>query len=428
MAILKRRSMCNNPPVCREWLYKYPYKHALYIKVNDNIVLIVCLYVDDLIFTGNNPKTFEEFKRKMCCEFEMTDLGFISYYLGIEVKQTEEGIFIVQENYAKELLQKFNMSNCNPVNTPEECNIKLSRYDDGAKVDPTLFRSLVGSLRYLTCIRPDILFGVGLVSRCMEAPTTTHLKAAKKILHYIKGTLDFELHYYASNVFRLRGFSDSDWGGDIDDRKSTSGFVFYMGNTAFTWSSKKQPAVTLSACEVEYVAVSFCVTQVVWLRNLLNKLHFTQREHIEVNVNNKSVIVLAKNPLFHECSKHIDTKYHFVHECIANKVLKINFVKSQDQIRDILTKSLELNTFKALRSLLGASPQLNRKSFPPPKSTSISYTKLLALLKSLLPGSINEVKLSVSGKMKTSSDGNLEKGQKQLDLKVYNKAITTENL
>ncbi|XP_022891649.1 uncharacterized protein LOC111406458 [Olea europaea var. sylvestris] len=291
---LEEEVYVQQPPGFENGFTKCPYEHVLYIKVNANEVLIVCLYVDDLIFTSNNPKTFEEFKRKMCCEFEMTDLGLMSYYLGIEVKQTEEGIFIVQENCAKEVLQKFNMSNCNPVNTPVECNIKLSRYDDGAKVDPTLFRSLVGSLRYLTCTRSDILFGVGLVSRYMEAPGTTHLKAAKRILLFIKSTLDFGLHYYASNVFRFRGFIDSDWRDDTDDRKSTSGFVFYMGNTAFTWSSKKQPIVILSTCEANYVAVSSCFTQAVWLRYLLSELHFAQKEPTEINVDDKSAIAFSK--------------------------------------------------------------------------------------------------------------------------------------
>ncbi|OMO69396.1 Integrase, catalytic core [Corchorus capsularis] len=332
---------------------KCPYEHALYIKVSGSGILIVCLYVDDLIFTGNNPKMFEEFKRAMNREFEMTDLGLMSYYLGIEVKQMEEGIFITQENYAREVLKKFNMSNCNPVNTPVECGIKLSISDDRNKVDTTLFRSLVGSLRYLISTRADILYGVGLVSRYMESPTTMHLDAAKRILRYIKGTLDFGLFYSTSNDFRLRGFSDSDWGGDIDDRKSTTGFVFYMGDTAFTWSSKKQPIVTLSTCEVEYVALSSCVTQAIWLRSLLKELHFAQMEPTEVSVDSKSIIALAKNPLFHERSKHIDTGFHFVRECVANKVVQLNYVKSQEQVADIFTKALKINDFLRLRNMLG---------------------------------------------------------------------------
>jgi len=203
-------------------------------------ILIACLYVDELIFTGNNPSMFEEFKKEMTEEFEMTDIRLMSYYLGIEVKQEENGIFITQEGDAKEALKKFKMNYSNPVSTPMECGIKLSKKEKGEGVDPTTFKSLVGSLRYLKCTRPDILYAVGDVSRYMKHSTTTHLTAAKRILRYIKGTIKFGLHYSTTSDYKLVGYSNSDWGGDVDDRMSTSGFVFYINaDTTFTWMSKK---------------------------------------------------------------------------------------------------------------------------------------------------------------------------------------------
>ncbi|KAH9752860.1 hypothetical protein KPL71_014876 [Citrus sinensis] len=201
---------------------KCPYEHALYVKEKDGDILIVCLYVDDLIFTGSNPSLFEEFKRVMIKEFEMTDIGLIAYYLGIDVKQKEEGIFISQESHANEILKKFKMNDCKPISTPMECGVKLSKHDEGENIYPTFFKSLVRSLRYLTCTRPDILYAVGLVSRYMENPKTTHFKAAKRILRYIKGTTNFGLLYSFSNDYKLVGYSDSNWGGDVDDRKSTT--------------------------------------------------------------------------------------------------------------------------------------------------------------------------------------------------------------
>ncbi|KAK2966107.1 hypothetical protein RJ640_001521 [Escallonia rubra] len=263
---------------------------------------------DDLIFTWNNPSMFKEFKNAMAQEFEMTDIGLMSYYLGIEVKQRDNGIFIFQEGYAKEILKKFKMDDSNLVSTPVECGVKLSKKDVGEKVDPTFFKSLVGSLRYLTCTRPDILFGVWLISRYMEALTGTHMKAAKRILRYLKGTIEFGLFYSPSNNFKLLGYRDSDWAGDLDDRKSTTGFVFYMGDMTFTWSSKRQPIVTLSTCEAEYVAATSCVCQAIWFRFLLRELHLPQEESIEIFVDNKSAIALAKNPVFHDRSKHINTR------------------------------------------------------------------------------------------------------------------------
>ncbi|KAH9650285.1 hypothetical protein KPL70_026315 [Citrus sinensis] len=276
---------------------KCPYEHALYIKEKDGDILIVCLYVDDLIFTGSNPSLFEEFKRVMIKEFEMTDIGLVGYYLDIKVKQKEKGIFISQESYAKEILKKFKMNDCKPISTPVEYGVKLSKHDEGEDIDPTFFKSLVGSLCYLTCTRPDILYTVGLVSRYIENPKTTHFKTAKGILRYIKGTINFSLLYSFSNDYKLVGYSESDWGGDVDDRKSTTRFVFFMGDTAFTWMSKKQPIVTLSTCEAEYVAAISSVCHAIWLRNLLKELGLPQEEPTEICVDNKSAIALSKNPV-----------------------------------------------------------------------------------------------------------------------------------
>jgi hypothetical protein len=148
----------------------------------------------------------------------------------------------------------------------------MSKNDEGEKINSTTFKSLVGSLRYLSCTRLNILYGVGLVSRFMEIPIMTHFKALKRILRYIKGTIDFGLFYSYSNSFYLVGYSDSDWTEDMDDRKSTTGFVFYMGDTVFTWSLKKQSIITLSTCEAEYVATTTCVCHFIWLRRLLKEL------------------------------------------------------------------------------------------------------------------------------------------------------------
>ncbi|KAK2982872.1 hypothetical protein RJ640_009714 [Escallonia rubra] len=196
-----------------------PHEYALYVKAYENgDVLYVCLYVEDLIFTGNNPSMFDEFKDAMAREFEMTDMGLMSYYLGLEVKQMKDGIFMSQEGNAKEVLKKFKMLDSKLVKKPMVCGVKLRNFDDRKKVESTFFKSLVGSLRYLTCTRPGILFSVGLVSRFMEAPSSIHMKAAKQILRYLKGILDFGLFYKSSSIYELLGYCDSDFAGDIDDR------------------------------------------------------------------------------------------------------------------------------------------------------------------------------------------------------------------
>ena len=195
----------------------------------NNDVFLICLYVDDFIFTGTNPKLFEDFKRAMSLEFEMMDIGIMSYYLGLEVKQMEDEIFISQESYAREVLKKFKMLDCNPVNTPMEFGMKLSRFNEEHIEDPTLFKSLMESLRYLTCTRPNILFVVGVISRFMKAPTSTHMKAANRILRYLKGTTDYGLLYSSSIDFKLVRFSDNDFVGNIDDRKKHYWFCIFHG-------------------------------------------------------------------------------------------------------------------------------------------------------------------------------------------------------
>ncbi|XP_028070719.1 uncharacterized protein LOC114273163 [Camellia sinensis] len=227
-------------------------EHAFYVKMDANgNVLLMCLYVDDLIFTRNNPKMLKEFKMSMIREFEMTNIGLMSHFLCIEVVQRENGIFISQNGYAKEILKRFGMESCNPINTQVESGLELRKSTNGGNIDPTYFKSLVGSLWYLTCTRPNILYGVGLISRYVEVPDQSHLNATKRILHYIKGTLNDGLLYSWTHDFALVGYSNSDWGRDLDERKSTSGFAFFLGNAAFTWSSKKQAIFALSTCEVE---------------------------------------------------------------------------------------------------------------------------------------------------------------------------------
>ncbi|KAA0058967.1 Tpv2-1c [Cucumis melo var. makuwa] len=175
----------------------------------------------------------------------MTDLGLMKYFLGLEIRQGNFGIFVSWEAYARNILKKNKMENYKLVATPMELGTKLSRFEGGDQVNAHGYRSLVGSLGYLACIRPDIAYSAGVVSRCLEDSRHSHLEAIKRILRYIRGTESLRLLYTKSSEYKLIGYLDSNWCGDIDDRKSMRGYVFYMENTTFTWLSKKQPIVTL---------------------------------------------------------------------------------------------------------------------------------------------------------------------------------------
>lgn len=338
----------------RSGFHQCPYEHTLFVKSGcTGELLIVCLYVDDLIFTGSSSTMFDDFKQSMMNEFEMSDLGLMHYFLGYEVAQNSAGIFISQKKYVREILERFQMTNCNSVGTPVELGLKLTKDHEGKKVDSTLYKQIVGSLMYLTGTRPDIMHAVSLISRYMETPTELHLLAAKRILRYLQGTISFGILYEKGESFGLLGFTDSDYAGDQDDRRSTSGYAFIMGSGAVSWSSKKQQIVTLSTTEAEFVAAAACASQAIWLRRLLEELGFHQNSPTPVYCDNTSAIKLSKNPVLHGRSKHIDVRYHFLRDLANDGTIDLIYCKSEDQIADIFTKPLKLDVFVKLRRLLG---------------------------------------------------------------------------
>eukprot|EP00253_Pinus_taeda_P006096 PITA_06096 len=245
---------------------------TVYIKEKDGKILIVVLYVDDVIFTGNDDQLIKNFKLVMKEEFEMTDMGFLRYFLGIEVDQNEKRIFISQARYVNQVLSRFNMQECKAAITPIVMGLKLSREDNSKDFDPSLYKSIVGSLMYLTTTRPNIMYAVSLISRFMERPKETYWQATKRILRYVKGTKMFGILYNVSKHSDLVGYTDSDWAGSVDDRKNTSGYVFHMGSGAISWASKKQSIAALSTTEAEYVAATATACQAVWMRRMLRSL------------------------------------------------------------------------------------------------------------------------------------------------------------
>lgn len=333
---------------------KCPYEHTLFIKIGGGgNILIVCLYVDDLIFTGNDENLFDEFKQSMMNEFDITDLGRIRYFLGIKVLQSSNGIFIGQQKYAQEILERFQMTNCNSVNSPIVPGTKLCKDHDGSKIDSTLYKQIVGSLLYLTATRPDMMFVVSLLSRYMECPIELHLQAAKRVFRYLKGTINFGVLYKKGGVEGLKAYSDSDYASDVEDRKSTSGYVFILSSGAVSWSSKKQPIVTLSTTEAEFIAAALCACQAVWIRRILQELEHNQDGSTTIHCDSSSAIKLCKNPVLHGRCKHIDVRFHFIRELTSKGVVEVTHCQTQNQVADIMTKPLKHDIFVRLRELLG---------------------------------------------------------------------------
>jgi hypothetical protein len=333
---------------------KCPLEHALYRKGDSNTFLLVGVYVDDLIITGTSTEDIAEFKSQMHELFKMSDLGLLSYYLGIEVKQAGGEITLCQSSYAARILDSAGMASCNPCHTPIEMKLKLGMLKEGDPVNPTQYRSIIGSLRYLVNTRPDIAYAVGIASRYMECPGSQHWAVVKQILRYVRGTQNYGFSYTdGMQLPVVTGYSDSDWAGDVDDRKSTSGMVFFLDKNIITWTSQKQKVVALSSCEAEYIAASTAACQAVWLSKMLSEIQGCQPSAVKHFIDNQSAIALSKNPVFHERTKHIDTRFHFIRECVTEGKIKVEHIGTEGQLADILTKALGRVKFIELRRRLG---------------------------------------------------------------------------
>jgi hypothetical protein len=219
---------------------KCPNEQTLFTKRSkEGKMLIASVYVDDLIYTGDDEEMISSFKCSMMQVFEMTDLGKMKFFLGIEVSQQGDGIFICQKKYALEILKRFGMIESREVNSPIVSGSKLSKDADGVAVDESFYKQIIGSLMYLTSTRPDLVYSVSLISRYMARPTDLHLQAAKRILRYLKGTFDYGIMYKKRSSNDLIAYTDSDYAGDLNDRKSTSGYIFLLSSGAVSWLSKK---------------------------------------------------------------------------------------------------------------------------------------------------------------------------------------------
>ena len=322
------------------------------------ICVIFGIYVDDIIAVSNDTEMLEAEKVALCKRFEMVDEGNIHYLLGMAIKRDRDSriLTISQPGYLEKVLDRFCMQNCKPISTPLEPGKKFQQLSSNDEpFDIQTYQQAIGSLTYVSITtRPDIAAAVSVLSQYMSRPSRVHLMGVKRIMRYLKGTLNFALKFSVdeSNP-ALIGYSDADWAGDADTRKSTSGYVFKIGNGTVSWSSKKQPTVAKSSTEAEYVALSSATQEAIWLRRLMVNLGRKMDTPTIVYEDNKGAIELAKNDEYHSGTKHIDVCHHFVRERVLSKEIDVQYCPTEQMIADIMTKGLSKISFEKIRSMLG---------------------------------------------------------------------------
>ncbi|KAJ0928153.1 putative RNA-directed DNA polymerase [Helianthus annuus] len=326
--------------------------NSLFVYHKGDQVAYLLLYVDDIILTASNDSLLRSIISSLSAEFNMTDLGHLHHFLGIAVHKQKNGLLLSQSTYAQDILARANMTNCNPVSTPVEVGSKLSATDGVPFADGSLYRSLAGALQYLTITRPDIAYAVQQVCLFMHAPREPHFQLLKRILRYIKGTLSQGLLLTPTKSTNLTAYTDADWAGCPDSRRSTSGYCVYMGDNLISWSSKRQPTISRSSAEAEYRGVANTVAELSWIRNLLSELHLPVHTASIIYCDNISAVYLADNPVQHQRTKHIELDIHFVREKVRLGTVKVLHVPADYQYADIFTKGLPKHLFQRFRSSL----------------------------------------------------------------------------
>ena len=300
---------------------------SLFVKYLDVGVIILLVYVDDIIITGSDSNVINQVIAALTTEFQITDMGDLHFFLGVQIVHTLAGLFLSQSNYIHDLLFKTDMYTAKPYATPYLPYQRLLK-DDGEPFDnPSLYRNIVGALQYLTFTRPDIVFAVYQVCQFMQHPFVDHFVVVKRILRYLKGTLPYGITYQKGS-FNLKTFNDADWASDPNDCRSTTGLAVFLDSNPISWTSKKQHIVSRSSMEAEYRALSTSFAKMDWIKQLLQFLRIPLPQTPVPFYDNLSAIALSFNPMQHQRTKHIEIDVHFVRERVANNQLEVQFVSS----------------------------------------------------------------------------------------------------
>jgi hypothetical protein len=328
----------------------FPHDEAVFIHIEYKII-IIC-HVDDFITTGPNDNLIALIIKEVNKEIKLQYLGELNQFLGMDfIINNNKELYINQDKYTQDIINKYNKQDLTPISTPINLGVQLIKSSTNAtKEDIKLYQQQIGALLYLALkTRPDITYAVNKCSRFMSNPDKSHFKALDQIWKYLNKYPKLGLYYNCNNPTNtLKGYSDSDWGGDISSRKSTSGFLFLYNNNIISWNSTLQKTVALSSCEAEYMALKEATKESIYLTSVITyintKLQLYNTSNIPtILVDNKGSLKLAENPEFHKRTKHIDIIYHFIRECIRDNKLKVGYIPTLEQLADGFTKGLDNN-------------------------------------------------------------------------------------
>jgi Reverse transcriptase (RNA-dependent DNA polymerase) len=335
---------------------------CVYVRDMGDALAYLAIYVDDVLIVCRGMEVMRRVKGELTERYEMTDAGEIDFILGVKVERDRAHgtITINQRQYLLDVLERYRMSDCKPASTPFPAGYKPVKVmdeptnDELKEMDDKPYINLVGSLMYaMVATRPDLAFAVGALGKFSAKPRLQHWNAAKHVLRYVKATLDFNLTFGANEMRELHGFCDADWAGDIDTRRSTTGYVFLMDGGAVSWSSKRQPTVALSTTEAEYMSATQATKEACWLRKLLADLGRKPEQATFIQCDSQGAIALIGNPVQHTRTKHIDIQHHFVREQVEAGAVKFSYCPTETMIADVLTKGLPHSIHYRLLSGLG---------------------------------------------------------------------------
>ena len=388
----------------RQWLLKLTslldklgfisLKTDITVFIHQKLAIIIAVYVDDLLVLAKNIEIANSIYKELEKVVKLKDLGSLSYYLGIEVIPKEKGLVLTQRGYTRRLLERFDKENFKERLNPSISGEKLEKYKGQATLkEINSYQQQIGAIIYLSVnTRPDIAYKTALLSRFMSNPSPDHFRALNNLWAYLKATIDYGLvlgQSEATKPLELIGYSDSDWGGDITSRQSTTGYLFYVNNSLVSWVSKLQPTTALSSCEAEYTALKEATKEALFIRSLILELpdYLTQLDHkglardkdqesrnidldlngdldtnildkdligpIAIYTDSQSAISLAKNPIFHNRTKHIDIQYHFVRENMEKGLISLKYHPTESLVADGLTKAIPNPKFNQFVKDLG---------------------------------------------------------------------------